>query len=221
MIKKVSMLGNFLDCASALEEIMCVEQCIGNNMLTTMETISMKMLLDSENDSMIKDVINSLDFAVIGEKEIAQAAGVYDTEQKEQIEQNLFFHEFFQRMEQGKKTIFLLGETEEKIDKAKANLLERYPLLQFAGEYAIEKCVGDLEAVINDMNATTPNVIVSVLPSPMQERFLAQHKEKMNANLWYGIGGMVQQKKKHFILGGIKRKASYVKLKNSMKKYKE
>lgn len=49
--------------------------------------------------------------------------------------------------------------------------------------------MGDLEAVINDMNATTPDVIISVLPSPMQEQFLFEHRDKMNANIWYGIGG--------------------------------
>ena len=56
--------------------------------------------------------------------------------------------------------------------------------------------MGDLEAVINDMNATTPDVIISVLPSPMQEQFLYEHRDKMNANIWYGIGGVPVHKKK-------------------------
>ncbi len=82
--------------------------------------------------------------------------------------------------------------------------------------------MGDLEAVINDMNATTPDVIISVLPSPMQEQFLYEHRDKMNANIWYGIGGVpVHKKKKHGVLARLKSIIHRGKLVNSMNKYDE
>ena len=126
-----------------------------------------------------------------------QAAGLESMQRIRETEENDFYFEFFKRIERNKKSVFLLGDTQEKIDSLKAELTEDYPKLIFAGEYAVETCVGDLEAVINDMNATTTDVIISVLPSPMQEQFLYEHRDKMNANIWYGIGGIPVHKKKH------------------------
>ena len=187
MIKKVDILGIQLDNYTVREAIMCVERYLSNNVLNTIESISLQMLIDSETNPVLKEVMSSLDLAIIGEKEI----------------------------------IFLLGDTQEKIDSLKAELTEDYPKLIFAGEYAVETCVGDLEAVINDMNATTPDVIISVLPSPMQEQFLYEHRDKMNANIWYGIGGVPVHKKKHGVLARLKSIIHRGKLVNSMNKYDE
>ena len=86
----------------------------------------------------------------------------------------------------------------------------------------MENCIGDLEAVINDMNATTPDVILSVLPSPQQEHFLMAHKDKMNANIWYGAGESSLQKKKHRSIGSILQSKMHLeRLKNSIDKYEK
>ena len=191
MIKKVDILGIQLDNYTVREAIMCVERYLSNNVLNTIESISLQMLIDSETNPVLKEVMSSLDLAIIGEKEIIQAAGLESM------------------------------HTQEKIDSLKAELAEDYPKLIFAGEYAVETCVGDLEAVINDMNATTPDVIISVLPSPMQEQFLYEHRDKMNANIWYGIGGVPVHKKKHGVLARLKSIIHRGKLVNSMNKYDE
>jgi len=179
------------------------------------------MLIDSETNPVLKEVMSSLDLAIIGEKEIIQAAGLESMQRIRETEENDFYFEFFKRIERNKKSVFLLGDTQEKIDSLKAELTEDYPKLIFAGEYAVETCVGDLEAVINDMNATTPDVIISVLPSPMQEQFLYEHRDKMNANIWYGIGGVPVHKKKHGVLARLKSIIHRGKLVNSMNKYDE
>ena len=196
MIKKVDILGIQLDNYTVREAIMCVERYLSNNVLNTIESISLQMLIDSETNPVLKEVMSSLDLAIIGEKEIIQAAGLESMQRIRETEENDFY-------------------------SLKAELTEDYPKLIFAGEYAVETCVGDLEAVINDMNATTPDVIISVLPSPMQEQFLYEHRDKMNANIWYGIGGVPVHKKKHGVLARLKSIIHRGKLVNSMNKYDE
>ena len=219
MIKKVDILGVQLDNYTVREAIMCVERYLSNNVLNTIESVSSQMLIQSETDPVLKKVLGSLDLAVIGEKEIIQAAGLETMQRIKETEENDFYFEFFKRIERNKKSIFLLSDTEEKLEFVKGELQNAFPKLIFAGEYAVEKCVGDLDAVINDMNATTPDVIVSILPSPMQEEFLADHREKMNANIWYGIGGMSLHKKRHGVFGHLKSLIHRGKLKNSINNY--
>lgn len=219
MIKKIDILGIQLDNYTVREAIMQVETYLGNSVLSSIESISMQMLVDSERDPVLKEVMGSLDLSVIGEKEIMRAAGIGTMQRMKETEENDFYFEFFKRVERNKMSLFLLGETEEKIEWMKQILLEDFPKLTLAGVYAVENCVGDLEAVINDMNATTPDVIVSILPTPMQEHFFWDHKDKMNANIWYGIGELGIPRKKH----GVKRFFRSIihrgRLKNSMEKY--
>ena len=221
MIKKIDVLGIKLDNYTVREAIMIVETYLSNNVLNTIENISMQMLADSENDSVLKEVLSSVDLGIIGEREIMQAAGVATMQRIRETEENDFFYEFFKRVERNKKSVFFLGETAEAIAKVSERLQQEYPKLLIAGEYAVENCVGDLEAVINDMNATTPDVIVSVLPTPLQEHFFAEHRDKMNANIWYGIGAFDPQKKRrglgHLFKSAIRRG----RLKSSMDKYEK
>ena len=70
MIKKIDILGIQLDNYTVREAIMRVEAWYDNNMLNVIEMVSMQMLTESESDPVLKEVISSLDLAVIGEKGI-------------------------------------------------------------------------------------------------------------------------------------------------------
>lgn len=219
MIKKIDILGISLDNYTVREAIMQVETYLGNNVLNSIESISMQMLIASERDEILREVMSSLDLTIIGEKAIMQAAGIGTMQRLKETEKNDFFFEFFKRMERNKKSIFLLGETDEKVEQMKQKLIEEYPKLDFAGDYAVENCVGDLEAVINDMNVLAPDIIVSILPTPMQEHFFRDHKDKMNASIWYGIGELGIPGKNRCVKNFFQNIIHRGKLKNSMDKY--
>lgn len=219
MIKKVDILGIQLDNYTVREAIMRVETYLNNNELNVIESITAQMLLDSENDIKLKEVICSLDLAVIGEKEIIQAAGLGTMQRIRETEENDFYFEFFKRAERNRKSIFILGEKEEKVMQVKERLEQEFPKLIIVGEYAVENCVGNLEGVINDMNATTPDIILSVLPNPLQEHFLWEHKDKMNANIWYGIGNLPVSSNQKGFSARVKSIIHKGKLKSSISKY--
>lgn len=221
MIKKIDILGLKLDNYTVRESIRYVETYLSNDVLNTIESVTMKMLIASETDPVIREALSAMDLTVIVEPEIIQAAGAATMQRLQETKANDFAYEFFRRVERNKKSVFLLGETEEKVVHVKEQLQEEFPKLIFVGEYATKNCVGDLDAVINDMNVTSPDVILSVLPTPMQEHFLAEHKDKMNANIWYGMGEQGLQKKQRGIGHLIWKKMRMERLRNSIDKYKE
>lgn len=220
MIKKVDILGVQLDNYTVREAIMKVEGYLDNNVLNIIERITAQMLIDLDTDDVIKNVIGSLDLAVIGDKEIIQATGLGTMQRIRETEENDFYFEFFKRVERNKKTVFLLGEKAERLNEIRTELEQEFPKLEIVGEYAIEDCVGNWEGVINDINVLAPEVILSVLPSPLQEHFLWEHRDKMNANIWYGIGNLSVHKKTHGIRAFLKSMVHRGKLKNSMNKYR-
>lgn len=221
MTKKIDIMGIELDNYTVREAVMQVETYLSGDMLNTVESVSMRMLIESENDPVVREVLSMLDLAVIGEKEIIQAAGVPTMQRMQETEENDFTYEFFKRIERNKRSVFLLGETEHRIAGIKRELAEAFPKLIFAGEYALENCVGDLEAVINEMNAMTPDIIVSILPTPLQEHFFAEHKDKMSATIWYGMGEFGIHGRKSGIGSFFRNRMHLGKLKNSMNKYQD
>ena len=220
MIKKIDILGMQLDDYTVREAIHRVEAFPDDNFPKSIENISMQMLMETERDPVLKEVISSLDLAVIGEKEILEVAGAKTMQRMKETEGNDFFFEFMKRIERNRKRIFLLGETEEKTEKIKQQLLEEYPKLLLEGEYALENCVGNLEAVINDLNAANPDIVLSVLPAPKQEHFFWEHKDKISAKIWYGLGENGIGKK-----SGMKKKFKSLlhrgRLKSSIEKYEK
>lgn len=63
---------------------------------------------------------------------------------------------------------------------------------------------GGTDAMVNEINALTPDMILSVLPSPDQEHFLMENCEKLSAGLWYGIGSWDFTKRRQGLLGNIR-----------------
>ncbi len=188
MIKKIDIMGILLDDYTVREALHQIESFSDDNVLRSIESISMQMLMEAEQDEELRNAISSLDLAIVGQKEILEVAGVGIMQRIKETEENDFFYEFLKRLERNHKRLFLLGETEEKNNRIKEKLIEQYPQLSIVGEYALENCIGDQAAVINEMNAATPDLVLSVLPSPAQEHFFWEHKDKINARIWYGVG---------------------------------
>lgn len=181
-------MGILLDDYTVREALHQIESFSDDNVLRSIESISMQMLMEAEKDEELRNAISSLDLAIVGQKEILEVAGVGTMQRIKETEENDFFYEFLKRLERNHKRLFLLGETEEKNNRIKEKLIEQYPQLSIVGEYALENCIGDQAAVINEMNAATPDLVLSALPSPTPEHFFWEHKDKINARIWYGVG---------------------------------
>lgn len=222
MIKKIDILGIQLDNYTVRESIMRVENYMSNGALNSIQSVSMKMLLAAETDDVVREAIASADLTIIGESEIIQAAGNVTMQRIQETKAKDFAYELFKRVERNKKSVFLLGETEEKIVHAKEELQNEFPKLLFVGEYALENCVGDVDAVINHMNVMAPDMILSLLPTPLQEHFFMEQKDKINANIWYGAGELgIHKSKRRGIRNSFWKKIHLERLKNSINKYKK
>lgn len=221
MTNRVEILGIRLDNYTVREAVRKVDGYLSDHAMNTIEHISMQMLIASESDPVLKEVLSTLDLAVIGEKEILQAAGIGTMQRLRETEENDFSYEFFRKAERGRKILFLLGETEEKLIDAREALLRDFPQLAVAGGYALEHCKGDFEAAINEMNATTPDIIVSLLPSPMQEHFFWEHKGKISTGIWYGTGGAGFERRRLSVWNFFRNVLHLGRLKSSMVRYRK
>lgn len=189
MLKKIDILGIEVDNYTVREAMMQVENYLDNTVMNTIETIDMKMLELAGQDETVRSCIEQLDLAVIGEKEILIAADVHSSQRISETINHDFFREFIKRIIRNHKRVFLLAETIAQEEQLEHFLVGKYERIEVAGHCAIEEKSNDYESVVNEINSASADVIFSILPSPLQEQFLTENKNKLDAKIWYGLSG--------------------------------
>lgn len=221
MIKTVDIAGIQLDNYTVRESIMNVEKEMSDHGFHTIEEVNMDMLMMAETDEVIREALTSVEHTVIAETGILEAVGADSYQRKHEIEHHDFFYEMMKRIERNHKILFLIGDTAAHIEKMRDQIQRRYPKCEIAGMEALDECPGVVDAVVNEINALAPDVIISVLPSPKQEHFLMENREKLSAGLWYGVGQMQLQKPKKRLWDGVRTLIRTHKLEKQLNQYQE
>ncbi len=188
MIKELTVAGIKLNSYTALENLMQIGKNLDNHVFTTVEEIYMRTLLLAKEDETVKEVVEALDVTVIAENGIWDAVGESTSLRRRELERREFFFQLMRILERNRYTIFILGQDSQEIAQTCEYIAEEFPRLNVVGMAALEECSGADEDIINNINTMAPDVIVSVLPSPMQEYFLVNHRAMLSTRLWYGVG---------------------------------
>lgn len=188
MIKTIDFAGIVLDNYSVRETIMNVEKNMSDHGFHTIEEVNMDTLMQAETDEVIKDALQMAEHTVIAEAGILDAVGAGSYQRRHEIEHHDFFYELMKRIERNHKTLFVIGDSMERVEQMCERIADRYPKCEIVGMEALDECSGATDAVVNEINALAPDVILSIIPSPQQEHFLMENREKMSAELWYGLG---------------------------------
>ena len=188
MIKEINVAGIKLNSYTALENLTQIGNNLDNHIFTTVEEVDMRTLLLAKEDEVVKKVIEELDVTVIAENGIWDAAGVNTSLRRREVERREFFFQLMHILERNKYSVFVLGDGVQELALTCEYIAEEFPRLNVVGAIALEECVGADEGIINDINLLAPDLVISILPAPRQEHFLAENKRMLSTRLWYGIG---------------------------------
>lgn len=85
--------------------------------------------------------------------------------------------------------IYLLGATQETIEKCTENLKKQYSNLIIAGFHNGYFDIDNCEEIIKDIIEQNPYAIFIAMGSPRQELFIQKYKEQINSRIFMGVGG--------------------------------
>ena len=206
MIKKINIVGMELDNYTAREMLNKTDRIMSENGFVTVEEVSMATLKAAGQDENVKEALQSIDYTVIADNGILDAASENSAQRKHEVEEHVFLYEVFKRLERNRKTVFILGENEEGGEATRGFLEQEFPKLKFVGVNASSDAVEAGDKIVNEINIVSPNMVLSVLPTPTQELFIKNCKDKISANFWYGIGNNKLVGKKPGIIRTLKKK---------------
>ena len=193
MGEKINIFDVEIPCIKAKEAMIRAMYYMEQESLNTIELLSMKMLLNGQEDTQWKEQLNGLSMILPGRVEILEAAQVKDSILLRETDDKLFLRMFMKYMQKNHKKLFLLAESEEKLDKAEELLIRQNRGIQIIGKAVITQDGERIQNVINAINGTETDCILSVLSSPFQEQFIQRNKALLNARVWLGCGTAFRQ----------------------------
>ena len=186
-MRKMEVLGITMQDLTLRESMKKVEQFLKERKFCTIALITMKGLIIAQDSPAIKEWMSSLDMTVPIDADILRAADIHHHSRINDVEEDAFIVEFLKKMVRQKKTIYLLSQSEAGLKKVEDELGDAQDGLQVVGRCSLDSLEHEDDFVINDINLKAPDVLISNLPSPVREEFLANHHMKMNVSVWLMI----------------------------------
>ena len=192
--KKIEIMGVEIDNYSVRESLLLADAYLNNNVMNTIEYITMDTVNKAAKDSHLKNQLEKIDLLMPCEKEMLDVYGIKDIQRRKEIGDNIFFVEFLRKAIRLNKKVFILGEKGSTVSNLKEFLTQFYEELQLVGSVTLESGGKDIQGLVNTMNAEAPDIIFSILPSPQQEDFLEEQNDKISAKVWFGFGNSFRKR---------------------------
>ena len=89
------------------------------------------------------------------------------------------------------RSLYLLGATKEVVAEAGRKLAARFPNCRVVGSHHGYFEPGDIESIISEINAVSPDILLVGLGNPLQEQFIAEHARRIQARVLIGVGAFL------------------------------
>lgn len=220
--KKIDILGIYVDNYTVRESLLRLDTYLGSTVLNIIETVTMEKLISSGEFSVIKDCLKQADLSIIGEGELLIETGNATAQRMREVCGQDFLRELLKRMVRGQKRVFLIAMTNLQVEQMKKFFSEWVSNFSSAGSFSMEESADDMETIVNEINGATPDIVISALQSPVEEKFILSHKDKIGTGIWYGIGDSYYQGREKTLVGRtLKKLALRGKLHRSVSRYRQ
>lgn len=186
-MKEMHVLGMGLRDYSVKEAMRMVDGFLLEARANTISYLSMDMLLSAHENEKLRDWLSSMDLTVPVSPEILAAAGIGGRGRIKEVEEGKFHTELMKKLSEQERTAFLLSENEEILAAHEEYLKNTAPGIRVVGSLAAAGSMEDPDGIVNEINSAFPDIVFSRLPFPLQEQFICEHGEKLNARMFVSL----------------------------------
>ena len=173
---------------SVREAVGITDRFLGSGSLNTILFISAKILVGAGVSEEQRAWMADADLIVWSDAEIVKQAGIRTKDRIHEVEDQSYIREVLKRLGRGKKSLYLLAESEAKLEELEADLRSAREGLNIIGK-SVADGMGQEEwdAIANRMNELAPVAVVSRLGFEHQMRMIEGMKRILNADIWLAL----------------------------------
>ena len=184
MTEKISIFDVEISCIKAKEAMMQAIEFMKGDSVNTIELVSMESLMKEHENPEWKKKVSMQDLVLPGSVEILEAAKADDARLLRETDNKLFLRMFLKYLQKNHHKIYLLAASQEELVKADAVIhLEDGELTD----------ADRIHGIVNAVNGSEADCILSVLPSPAQEDFIEQNRALIDTRVWIGCGSVLMR----------------------------
>ena len=162
-------------------------------------------LVEAEYDAGFQQAIHGADLVTPDGVGIVIASKLLGGSIKERVTGSDIFWGLNARLnDDGGKSYFFLGSTEETLQAIKEKMAVEYPNIRFAGSYSppykAEFSEEDSRKMVEAVNGAKPDVLWVGMTAPKQEKWVYQNKDKLDVKFIGAVGAVFD-----FYAGNVKR----------------
>lgn len=165
-------------------------------------------IMEAHKDPEFKDIVNSTDLFVPDGISLIWTARHLGFPLKKRVSGPDLMEEFFKATSQKGYTNFFYGDTEETLEQLTEKLSADFPDLKVTGSYSppFRSLTQEEDTKIVDIiNQKKPDVLWIGLGLPKQERWIFEHRDKLDVSVVVGIGAAFK-----FLSGKVKRAPTWI-----------
>ncbi|MDD3137968.1 MAG: WecB/TagA/CpsF family glycosyltransferase [Lachnospiraceae bacterium] len=192
MNKKLKVLDVRIDDLSAKDAMRQAIQYLETDLISTVEIVTAKALVQTEDNPMLKEAVENFDLALAGDRTILEVAGIMEQKNIREVDKQTFLKMFLHYLHKSHRRVFVLAETEEELNDFITFLNMNYSNIIVSGSCIVLAHVEKDDGIVNIINGLEVDCVVSILETPIQELFIVNNKTLLNVRMWLGIGKVLK-----------------------------
>ncbi len=164
-----------------------------------------EFIMCAQKDKEFFDILKSAELATPDSIGVIWGGKLQKKRFKERIPGQAYFREILRRSEIDGWSIYILGGTEEVLNKAIEKIKKDYPNVNIVGYHEGYFIKDTEEEVIEEINKLQPNVLFVAMGAPKQEKWIYKNKDKLKVDVAAGQGGTLD-----YEAGRIKRAPIFI-----------
>lgn len=150
---------------------------------------NVEFIMTAQKDKMFFDILQASGLSTPDSIGIMIGAKLQKKKFKQRIPGQAYFRKIIETGEKEGWTFYLLGGSQDVIEKTKKNIENLYPKVKIVGYHNGYLDENTEKEVINEINMLKPNVLFVAMGAPKQEKWIYNHKDVLKVDVATGQGG--------------------------------
>lgn len=203
MAGKVDILGVKVDSVTMPQAVAQVEEYMDERKNVLIATANAEMIMRATHDAELKTILNAASLVVPDGAGTVWAAHHLGYEMPERVAGYDLAQELMRIAPSKKQRVFFFGSAPGVAEKAKAKAEELYPGIEIVGTRDGYFKSEDEPAIIEEIKAAKPDLLLAALGVPKQEKWLYAHLQELDVPVSIGVGGTLD------VMAGVMKRAPY------------
>lgn len=204
----VSVLGVPIDNVSMDEVLDKVEEWIAEGGFHQIATANTDFLINAIVDDELEEVLSRCDLVLADGMPLVWTSILKGKRLKERVTGSDMVPKLAALSARQGYRLFLLGSTQQNLDRATAWMEASYPGVNVVGTYSPE--FGSLEdmdheEILAQIEAVNPDILLVAFGNPKQEKWLSMHRSRLHVPVCIGVGASFD-----FLAGAVKRAPAWM-----------